>query len=95
MTKQEIAKQMGYSLCDGEIDVICYIWTNMPKTDVLRTNDTYVDLSRVTDESCNPFRRVLIAHDLVRKGLLEEDNQMPNKFKLSKTGEALHAAFYQ
>lgn len=95
MTKREIAKQCGFDLDQFDIDVLCYIWTNTPKV-VCDPLETYVDLGVPPSGDCeSSFTRITIALGLVDKGLLQQYQENVNSFRLTETGEKLHAAFYK
>ena len=95
MTKREIAKQHGCDLDQTDIEVLCYVWTNTPKT-VCDISEHYVDLGVPLSDDCDsPFTRITIAIDLAAKGLLQQHQENVNSFRLTEAGEKLHAAFYQ
>lgn len=95
MTKKEIAQQCSFELDQCEIEVLCYIWTNTPKT-ACDSLETYVDLGVPSSDDCgSPFTRISIAMDLATKGLLQQHQENVNSFRLTEAGEKLHTAFYQ
>ena len=94
MTKREIAEMNGYDLGDAEIDLLCYVWTNVPKGHTSVAGH-YVDLSQPTDDWPNPGRKILTAMQLEGKGLLECHTTDNKRYSLTNVGEKLVEAFYQ